>query len=280
MKKMLLLLASAPVFIVISCNQEATDADEKVMLSEISLPKEKYYDKKADVSMNAPSSKNIESSAKIIKKATLKFETPDLAKTFSTIQNAAKRYGAVIANDASGKDFGSSFRNLLIRVPNAHFDHFINDIGKGVTHFDVKQISQEDVTEEYIDVESRMKSKKKLEERYIQLLNKANKVSEMMEIEEKLAEIREEIEAKEGQLKYLQNRISLSTISIEMYTLNPSESGATASYGGKIWNSMKEGFNGLSNFVLSIIGIWPFILIFVGVYLWARKRFLKKRNKS
>ena len=91
-----------------------------------------------------------------------------------------------------------------------------------------------------------MKSKKKLEDRYIQLLNKANKVSEMLEIEGKLAEIREEIEAKEGQLKYLQNRISLSTIVIEMYTLDPSESGATDSYGSKIWNSTKEGFNGLS----------------------------------
>jgi lipid II:glycine glycyltransferase (peptidoglycan interpeptide bridge formation enzyme) len=125
-----------------------------------------------------------------------------------------------------------------------------------------------------------MKSKKKLEERYIQLLNKANKVSEMLEIEEKLAEIREEIEAKEGQLKYLENRISMSTIAIEMYTLDPSESGTTDSYGSKIWNSIKEGFNGLSNFLLSIISIWPFILIFVGIYIWIRKRFLNKRNKS
>ncbi|WP_136667170.1 DUF4349 domain-containing protein [Flavobacterium sp. H122] len=280
MKNAFLLFALAPVFILFGCNQEAGSAGGKVMLSEISLPKEKSYDKKEEVSRNKPAPKNIESSAKIIKKANLKFETQDLAKTFGAIQNAAQKYGAVIANDSSGKDFAASYRNLLIRIPNANFDIFINDISKGVSHFDEKQISQEDVTEEYIDVESRMKSKKKLEERYIQLLNKANKVSEMLEIEGKLAEIREEIEAKEGQLKYLQNRISLSTISIEMYTIDPSESGATSSYGSKIWNSIKEGFNGLSNFMLSIISIWPFILIFVGVYLWARKRFLKKRNKS
>lgn len=280
MKKVPLLFAFSIIFILSACNQEAGSASEAVTVSEITLPKEKSYDKKEEVSMNAPAPKVNESSAKIIKKATLKFETQDLGKTFSAIQNATKKYQAVIANDSSGKDFGSSYRNLMIRIPNAHFHHFINDISKGISHFDVKQISQEDITEEYIDVESRMKSKKKLEERYIQLLNKANKVSEMLEIEEKLAEIREEIEAKEGQLKYFQNRISLSTIAIEMYTIDPSESGATDSYGSKIWNSIKEGFNGLSNFVLSIISIWPFILIFVGVYIWIRKRFLNKKNKS
>lgn len=279
MKNVFLIFTLAPVFVLFGCNQEAESANEKVMLSEISLPKEKSYDKEEEVSMNRPAPKKIESSTKIIKKAKLKFETQDLAKTFGTIQNATQKYGAVIANDSSGKDFATSYRNLLIRIPNANFDAFINNISKGISHFDEKQISQEDVTEEYIDVESRMKSKKKLEERYIQLLSKANKVSEMLEIEEKLAEIREEIEAKEGQLKYLQNRISFSTISIEMYTLDPSESGVTSSYGSKIWNSIKEGFNGLSNFVLSIISIWPFILIFVGASLWVRGYF-KKRNKS
>jgi hypothetical protein len=100
----------------------------------------------------------------------------------------------------------------------------------------------------------------------------------MLEIEKKLAEIREEIEAKEGQLKYMQNRVSMSTVNIQMYTYNASESGATVSFGSKIWNSVKEGFNGLSNFMLSIISIWPFILIFVGLFVFIKRRFFKKKG--
>jgi DNA repair exonuclease SbcCD nuclease subunit len=215
---------------------------------------------------------------KIIKNADLKFETEDVNDSYGVIQNAAKKYQATIQNDASGKDYGSVFRNLTIRIPNKNFDLFIAAITKGVQHFDTKEISQQDVTETYIDIESRMKSKKKLEERYLQLLNKANKVSEMLEIEKKLSEIREEIEAKEGQLKYMQNRVSLSTISIEMYTNNASESGATVSISSKIWNAMKEGLNSLSNFMLSLLSIWPFILIFVGGFLFIRKRFFKKKT--
>lgn len=277
MKKLLLLTISLGLFI--ACGQDAqTEEAAAIKVENISLGNDKYYDKK-DAKMDSPKPKmDEENNTKIIKTANLKFETKDLTASYKTVQKATHKYGAIIANDNSGKDFASSNRNLVIRLPNKYFDKFINDISKGVSHFDVKEIAQEDVTETYIDTESRMLSKKKLEQRYLQLLSKANKVSEMLEIEEKLSEIREEIEAKEGQLKYLQNRITMSTISIEMYTLDPDESGATDSYGGKIWNSLKEGFNGLSNFMLSIISNWPFILIFVLVYLWIRKRFFKKKT--
>jgi len=277
MKKLILSLPL--LFLFFGCKDQAAGTDDAMMITEVALkaPANISYDKK-EVSADReapPAPSQVET--KIIKNANLKFESDDLAESFSSIQKAVSKYKATISNDASGKDYSSTYRNLTIRIPNKHFDAFIADISQGVKHFDTKEISQQDVTEEYIDIESRMKSKKKLEERYLQLLSKANKVSEMLEIEKQLAEIREEIEAKEGQLKYMLNRVSLSTITIEMYTNNPSESGATVSYGGKIWNSIKSGFNELSNFVLSMISIWPLILIFVGSFFFIRRRFFKKK---
>lgn len=279
MKKLILSLPLLLLFF--GCkDQAAASLDEKVTLVQLNKPK---MDRNASADMEVAASAEeappepSQMETKIIKNAALKFESNDLAESFGSIQKAVSKYKATISNDASGKDYNSTYRNLTIRIPNQHFDEFIAAISQGVQHFDTKEISQQDVTEEYIDIESRMKSKKKLEERYLQLLSKANKVSEMLEIEKQLAEIREEIEAKEGQLKYMQNRVSLSTITIEMYTNNPSESGATVSYGGKIWNSIKSGFNELSNFVLSMISIWPLILIFVGSFFFIRRRFFKKK---
>jgi len=281
MKKLCLL----SVFLVLfACKDEAVSAvmEEKVSLVHMDKPK---MDRNEASDMEVAAAEEVASppapsqiETKIIKNANLRFESEDIYQSFATIQKAVTQYKAAISNDASGKDYNSTFRNLTIRIPNQYFDVFIADISQGVKHFDTKEISQQDVTEEYVDVESRMKAKKKLEERYLQLLSKANKVSEMLEIEKQLAEIREEIEAKEGQLKYLQNRVALSTITIEMYTSNPSESGATVSYGGKIWNSIKSGFNELSNFVLSLISIWPLILIFVLGFFLIRRRYLKKKE--
>ncbi|MBN9285409.1 MULTISPECIES: DUF4349 domain-containing protein [unclassified Flavobacterium] len=214
--------------------------------------------------------------AKIIKNANLRFETSDLNQSFSGVQKAIVKYKATIQNDVSGKDYGSVYRNLIVRIPNTAFDAFITDIGQGVSHFDRKEISSDDVTEEYIDVESRINTKKTLEKRYLELLNKATKVSEIIEIEKGLATVREEIEAKEGQLKYLQSRVAMSTVTIEMYTNNASESGATVSYGSKMWNSFKEGFFGISTFFLGLLQVWPFIIIFVLLFVFIRRRFKKK----
>ena len=277
-------LFMAMMVFAISCKEKAEAYDEAVSVSEVNLivPKDKSHEVDYEVPVDSAAA-NAESSPskmqiKVIKTANLSFESSDLNVTYENLLKGVSKYNAIVQNDASGKNDASIYRNLTIRIPNQHFDAFIAEISKGVSHFDRKEISQQDVTEEYIDVESRMKSKKKLEERYLQLLSKANKVAEMLEIEKKLAEIREEIEAKEGQLKYIQNRVSMSTVQIEMYTRNASESGATISYGSKIWNSIKEGFNGLSNFMLSIISIWPFILIFVGLFVFIKRRFFKKKE--
>lgn len=272
------------LLVLFSCKDEASSSikEEKVSLVHMAKPK---MDREVEADMEVATAEEVTSAptpipieTKIIKNAHLRFESEDISQSFANIQKAVTKYSATISNDASGKDYNSSFRNITIRIPNQHFDTFISEISQGVQHFDTKEISQQDVTEEYVDIASRMKSKKKLEERYLQLLSKANKVSEMLEIEKQLAEIREEIEAKEGQLNYLQNRVALSTITIEMYTSNPSESGATVSYGGKIWNAIKSGFNELSNFVLSLISIWPLILIFVGSFFFVRRRFIKKKE--
>jgi hypothetical protein len=215
---------------------------------------------------------------KIIKEGNLRFETNDLEATYSQIQNAVKSNQATIQNDTEGKDYESVFRKLIIRVPSKNFDLFLKDISKGVAYFDNKEISSQDVTAEYIDIDARLKAKKVLENRYLELLKKANKVSEMLEIEKQLSSIREEIEAKEGQLNYMQNRVSFSTVTIEFYKSIAEESGVTASYGMKIWTAIKSGFNSVSSLFINLLSIWPFIIILFAIVYFIRKRFKTKKT--
>ncbi|HNP32034.1 MAG TPA: DUF4349 domain-containing protein [Flavobacterium sp.] len=218
--------------------------------------------------------------SKIIKSGELRYQTDDLQKTYNQIQAAVKKYKAIIKNDSESNGDYELSRNITIRIPNENFDAFIKEISKGVSYFDRKNISSQDVTEEYIDVASRIKTKKVLEERYFELLKKANKVSEMLEIERQLSEIREEIEAKEGRLKYLQNKVAMSTLDIEFYKPVAQGSKATVSYGGRIGNAIVSGFNGISNFFISLLGIWPVIVTLVVLFVLIRKRFKRKNKKD
>jgi hypothetical protein len=227
----------------------------------------------------APPKVKQEIEQKIIKEATLRFETDNLENTFNQVQKAVSSNKARIINDSEGKDYGTVFRNLIVKVPSQNFDRFISDVSKGVSYFEVKNISAEDVTEQYIDLTSRLKTKKKLEERYLEILKKANKVSEILEIEEQISAIREEIEAKEGQLKYLESRVSESTITIEFYKTIAEKEGVKISYGSKLLNAVKSGFYTLSDLLISLLSAWPFVILFVVFAYFIRKRF-KRRKKE
>lgn len=213
---------------------------------------------------------------KVIKTGNLRFETQDLDKTRNRILTAVQKAGGYVQSDNSGKNYNNVYQNIAVRVPSANFDSLLNDIAVGVAFFDEKSISQRDVTEEFVDIQARLKAKRALEERYLNLLAKAKTVREMLEIERELSNIREEIESKQGRLKYLQSQVSESTLYINFYK-ETAETGATVSYGTKIVNAIKSGWNGISIFFLGLLHIWPF-LILVGIGIFFLRRFLKKQK--
>ncbi|MCF6131419.1 DUF4349 domain-containing protein [Flavobacterium wongokense] len=295
--KTTVLIYSAIIFLCLSCKQadEATTQDMMVYAAKAdegyaeavdtaAVAADGAYDSDTKVEAAslkmAPKEKEEPIETKIIKSGNLTFQTDDLDETFNQIQSAVKKYKAQIKNDSQMNNDYRLSRSINIRVPNQYFDALIAEISKGVKYFDVKDISSQDVTEEYIDVESRIKTKKVLEQRYLELLKKANKVSEMLEIEGQLSEIREEIEAKEGRLRYLQNKVSMSTLDITFYKPIAQGQKATVSYGGRIGNAIVSGFNGISNFFIDLLGNWPVIVTLVVLILLIRKRFKRKNKKD
>jgi len=215
---------------------------------------------------------------KIIKESYLEFETIDLDKTYDNILRYIKQNNGFIQNDNASKNYNRSTRSLIVRVPTKGFQNTIDSITRSVEYFDTKRISSKDVTAEFIDLEARLNAKRTLETRYLQLLSKAKNVKEMLEIERELSNIREEIEAKQGRLKYLSNKVSLSTINISFYKTTANAK-VTQSYGSKMGKAIKSGFNGLSLFFLGLLNIWPFIIILFFGSFFIRKWYKKKYKK-
>jgi hypothetical protein len=264
------------VLCLVSCSKNKAESDN-MMISNVKSPpppnasnSDKIYDK-AELG-------SVEIQQKIIKQASLRFETNDLESTFSQIQTAVKKNNGTIQNDSEGKEYDNIYRNLIVRIPSQNFDAFIQSISKGVSYFERKEISSENVTEQYIDLNSRLKTKRKLEDRYLEILQKATKISEILEIEKQISTIREEIEAKEGQLKYLESRVAESTVTIEFYKTVAEKEGVKASYGSKIITAIKTGFFELSGFLISIISVWPFLLIICVIVYFIRRRIKSKKT--
>ncbi len=223
----------------------------------------------------AHASENVNIEPKIIKEGQLSFETDTLASTKSTLDQIVKQLGGYYSSE---QEYHYTYRNefnVVIRVPASNFEKLIEEIGKGVEHFDTKSVTAQDVTEEFIDLEARITIKKDTEQRYRELLQKANTVSEILEIEEQITNLRADIESLEGRLKYLKNRVGLSTLNVDFYVTIPG--GPKDTYGHKFSQGFENGWDGFIMFFVALTHAWPFLLM--GVITWIVLVKLLKRRK-
>ena len=217
---------------------------------------------------------------KIIKTAELRYEVRELGKAYAFLQASLKANAGFIEHDNTSNYPGSQNRRLVTRIPNKNFNSFLATLENEVAHFDTKTISSSNVTAQFIDIEARLKTKKSLEQRYLDLLNKTNKMSEIIELEKSLSAIREDIESVQGQMNYLKDQVAMSTLTIEFYTKSATGTGGTESYFKKVANAFVSGFYSLSGFVIAVIEFWPFLIILAVLITLLRKKVWRKRKEN
>jgi len=234
-------------------------------------PSAKVASDESSTSAKATKQETIE--RKLIKEGRIVFETDNIEATQQKVLKAVETYDGYIALDEMNKWKDRKNSTLVIRVPAKHFDLLINEVTKGVEQFKNKQIEVKDVTEEFVDVEVRLKTKKELETRYLELLQKAKTVTEMLEIEKQIGKLRSEIESVEGRLQYLQSQIDYATLNLTFFEQVPLDN--------KFVKRFKNGFkNGLENliwFFVGLVNVWPFLLIGITLF-WGIRRYTRKQK--
>lgn len=168
--------------------------------------------------------------------------------------------------------------NFLIRTPAARFDSLMNALTAESVFLNTRRVDAQDVTEEYLDIETRLKTKKEVRDRYVDILrNKARTVEEVLKAEEAIRVIQEEIEAREGRLKYLRDQVAMSSINLEIYeevTFQPEPKTFKRSFAGRALSALRGGWDGIVGFLIVLINIWP-LLLFGGLLIWQRKRIFR-----
>jgi len=212
---------------------------------------------------------------KIIKEGEISFETATLNETELLITRTVNEMGGYIANDNVFSNEDRITHRTTVRVPADKFDQLLTRISESAEKIDRKTISALDVTEEYIDIEARIKTKKELEIRYKELLVKATTVEDLLSIEKEIGTLRTEIESIEGRLRYLQDRVSLSSLTIEYYQMTSSSFGFLS----KLGRAFVTGWNWLLKFIIGLIHLWPFILL-ISAGLFTAFRIVKKGKKT
>ena len=198
------------------------------------------------------------------KEISLKDKTPTKAQ----IKSVQGSMGLKRLFNTSGK----SYRDLNLKE---NFDNLLNELTIGIKKLDNKNITVEDVTEEFVDGLARLKVKKETEQTYLKILSQAKTVKDILEVQNQIQDLRSDIEAIEGRLRYLQKSVNYSTLNISMYQIINS-SIARPSFFTKALNAVKEGIGLFSDIIIGILYLWIFILIIIAVAVIIIK---KRRNK-
>lgn len=241
---------------------------------------ERAYDKKAFNDKEASPKETVDTSKKIIKEGEIRFPVENLKATRQKIVNSLKKLGGYVAeeNETTNSDNNQKEYNLKIRIPSKNFDSFLEALSADADHIDKKNIRRRDVTTEFIDIATQLKNKQLLEDRYLELLKRATKTSDLLQIEEKLAQIRTDIESTQGQLNYLSRQVAYSTLDITFYNKQTAQI-VDEAFSYKFKTAVYDGWNLLQNLFFSTIMFWPFIIIAV-IFYWMVKIWRKKKGKK
>ena len=272
-------------FIIIGCSktdQFAADTEVTASLMEV-IPEEapsnqKSLSKKPD---SAPA-KNDSIAKKIIKNGEMGLAVANIDDAKLKVDGILKKQNAYTQSESFRNTETSEELNLVIRVPYQNFDQLISSFSEGIGAVEYKNISSEDVTEEYTDVAIKLENKRIYLEKYRNLLKNAATTKDMLEIQENIRKLEDEIDVAEGRLRFIDDRVNYSTLRLSLIKEKPRSSVTSKiGFGSRFSDSVAQGWNIFVSFVLGLISLWPFLILtpFI-VMLYRRWRARRKKSPS
>lgn len=200
---------------------------------------------------------------KIIYEYWLRLRVEDVTKALDRAQEIATRMGGFIANsNLSSEEETSPVGTMVVRIPAERGREYMAEL-KGLGKVVSDKSTADEVTEEYIDLQARLRTLRVSEESLLALLRKQGRLRDLLEVEGELRQVREQIDRTKGRLNWLEYRIGYSTVNIEMWQKSVSPPPRFEwGFGG----TAKDAFNAF----LATTRFFSKVLIWVGVFspLW------------
>lgn len=221
----LLLTLAMTALLMTGCGASSKSVATDLAMPEAAAPMEaplmeemKYATNDAiySTSVSGNTSAGVQSGQKLIRKVNIDAETEDLETLLGSLTSQISALGGYIEqqelyNGSSYSSYRHRSANLTVRIPAEKLDSFIGQV-KDVSNVVSYNESQDDVTLTYVSTESRIKALETEQERLLELLSKAENMSDLLEIEARLTDVRYELENVTSQLRVLANKVDYATV--------------------------------------------------------------------
>jgi hypothetical protein len=228
------------------------------------------------------SGRNSLTEQQIIKSGRLDLEVTKISEALDKISSLLAEVEGFISNsDIRTRDDETQYGTVTLRVPVKEFEKTVAGLKKIAKVVNSENISGVDVTEEFVDMEARLKNLRIEEGQYQEILKRAVKIEDILKVNEYLFNVRGEIEGIEGRIKYLSNLTDLATIEVSL-SEEPTIKIPTSEW--RPLNTIKTAFSAMLRMAQGFVSllIW---LVFIGlpiaVVIWAIiavVKFFRKRR--
>jgi hypothetical protein len=207
---------------------------------------------------------------KIIKNAELTLEVDSPTDIQAQVTHIAETHnGVVVTSESKQRSAEDPARraidvSLVMRIPSSEFGPTRDEILRLSKNILENKSSGQDVTEEFIDLEARIKTQVALEAQFMEIMKQAHKVEDALEVQRQIAEVRTEIEKLEGRKRFLENRASLSTITVNLRSPATVMVSATG-FGYEVKEATKESVGVAKEIVLFMI---RFVIVMLPVFIF------------
>lgn len=221
----------------------------------------------AQASENASALANVE--RKIIKNANLSIVVKDPIKSMDDITALADQLGGyVVSSNIYQSSYGPNNvtvpeGNISLRVPADKLNDALDQIKKSAVEVQSENISGQDVTDQYVDLQSRLAAKQAAEKKLLEIMQQASRSQDVLDIYKELEQVQSDIEVLKGQIKYIDQSAAMSSVSVTLVAeagTQPIEIG-----GWKLQGTANEAIQNLISFTQ---GFTRFLIRFFLDYLW------------
>ncbi len=221
--------------------------------------------------------------ALLIKTGNMEVKTDEPKAARLQVKALVDKLGGYLTSDElSEDDYGLSV-SLTVRVPGEKFDALFEGVsGLEDSKVESSSVNIQDVSEEYVDVATRLKTKRQVLEKYEGFLRSAKNIKEVLDVEGEIRVLQEEIESAEGRLRFLQDRVRFGTLTIRLFKTYPYsyEPASDDSFGDRVQQSLEWGWKGVKAFLLAVLTLWPLWIVGGAVWWFIRRAIRRKKAKK
>lgn len=222
---------------------------------------------------------------KIIRTYDLQVQTKAYDETWNTVQQKVTELGGYVESSESSGQEGDRWCSLTLRIPADQAETFLTALGEAGTIV-YQSSATENVTLTYTDVQSHIDALKTEQETLMRLMEEADQLEDVLSIQSYLTDVRYELDSYESQMRVLENRVSYSTITVnidEVERVTPQEEkGFFAESWAKLQDTMYELGQTIRTFGIWFIGSLPVLILLgaaIAVVVVVIRKICKKGDK-